>query len=842
MRACVALIVSHSFSHAKLTSHLGEQLLLRLIPVDTDPSTKLDRRAPLRNKLQAAIASLPKQEPDPTRRPGGRVSWADDAEPQDQELWGTAESPKTAEEIVKRSMVAMRKERQRKRESKQREMRATAPPRESASELNRTLRGQEDLQAAWEASTRPDMTPGVGVLRPNQLGHPIRENLAAPPMELSDAQLQLLAEVQSRGVPADRDKLYAATRKHLEQTGGDLRILPTKRQIAAHFLRRPARDHARWNTSSLNGVVGHDDYMTRPNESQSVFDAQTFRSCESGAPDHRLGEGHWLGPEVDRLPLGGAPELEAAWTASIIPQKAHVEAARRAAHRAPERGQSGVQPVRTGAKRWVHDHDVAPGLQAPHDDDWAHRQTGADMSTHNHFSELVRAQNRNMDHVAHIVDNWRAELQLLNRGGLRDRAVAAGISIAQFEEVEGMFDRRNSHHRKAAVIDLIINSLKVNYFERERFDRESGVVSPPVQSRMRSSHSGRLSETATVVRDVQELRRAIASKTGSKVVELAAGVSFVLADTSLLIRRSLHLRAPVAANTQQPRLITRGLGFPAIEASGSGCKVVLEGLRVETGGGRSQGAAMRVVGGCSLSAQDCVFHGSVVASGQQTSVHIVRSTLEHSPAAGLSVTDGAYGLLEDSEVKEAGGDGVYVSGDGKAAEVRRRKDETDTGSPQEASQAAEAELEELWQQAIKYSLTNDREVASMRRNVQQGRYTVLHYMKNWRRLLQKVEHGCTGAHCLVCRRDIVRQNLYGEETETLLVIKRSAVSKSAWNSIWIANGGRLVLQGGLLGNSVVDCGRRDFVCSSGGQLDGLTDKAGNPLTKEELAEVVHTIE
>jgi hypothetical protein len=160
-RACVALPLSQPLPHTALTSHRGEQLLLRLIPVDTDPSTKLDRRAPLRNKLRAAIASLPKQAPDPTRRrPGAGVSWADDAEPQDQELWGTAESPKTAEEIVKRSMVALRKERQRKREGKQREIRATAPPRESASELNRTPRGQEDLQAAWTASTRPYITPG----------------------------------------------------------------------------------------------------------------------------------------------------------------------------------------------------------------------------------------------------------------------------------------------------------------------------------------------------------------------------------------------------------------------------------------------------------------------------------------------------------------------------------------------------------------------------------------------------------------------------------------------------------------------------------------------------------
>ena len=334
-----------------------------------------------------------------------------------------------------------------------------------------------------------------------------------------------------------------------------------------------------------------------------------------------------------------------------------MEAARRAAQRAAERGEPGGQlALRTGAKRWVHDHDVAPGRPAPHDDDWADRQTGADVSTHTHFSELVRAQHRNADHMAQLVDSWRAELQLLNRGGLRDRAAAAGISIAQFEEAEGTFDRKNSHHRKAAVIDLIIKSLKANYFERERLGQEGGVVPPRVQSRLRSSglgSSGRLAETATVVRDVKELRRAVASTTGSSLVELAAGVSFVLADSSLLIRRSLQLRAPREASTgAQPRLITRGLGFPAIEASGSGCRcvtlsvslclslsislylsvcvsvvygyicvarsrVLLEGLRVETGGGRSQGAAMRVVGGCSLSARDCVFHGSVVASGQQ---------------------------------------------------------------------------------------------------------------------------------------------------------------------------------------------------------------------------------
>ena len=35
-----------------------------------------------------------------------------------------------------------------------------------------------------------------------------------------------------------------------------------------------------------------------------------------------------------------------------------------------------------------------------------------------------------------------------------------------------------------------------------------------------------------VVRDVKELRRAVASKTGSEVVELAAGVAFVLTDES----------------------------------------------------------------------------------------------------------------------------------------------------------------------------------------------------------------------------------------------------------------------------------------------------------------------
>ena len=32
-------------------------------------------------------------------------------------------------------------------------------------------------------------------------------------------------------------------------------------------------------------------------------------------------------------------------------------------------------------------------------------------------------------------------------------------------------------------------------------------------------------------------------------------------------------------------------GFPAVEASGSGCQVVLQGIRIETGGGRSKGAA-----------------------------------------------------------------------------------------------------------------------------------------------------------------------------------------------------------------------------------------------------------
>ena len=289
---------------AAMPDSMLQELLLRLIPVDTDPSTKLDRRAPLRQKLRDAIASLPKPTQEPRRRSSGGVSWADDAEPKDHELWGTADNPKSAEDIVKRSMVSMRKQRQQKREAKQREMREAGPRRPSSGEPSRTPQAQEHLQAAWEASTRPGITPGVGVLRPNQLGQPIREDLAVQPPDLTDEQQSLLAEVQKRyGVPAHRDKLYMAARQHLEQTGGDLGTLPTKRQIAVHFLRHPVRDHARWNTSSLNGVLGHDEYMTHPRESEP--DSHTQVPEERNVPDHRLGKGVWLGPEVDRLPLGG---------------------------------------------------------------------------------------------------------------------------------------------------------------------------------------------------------------------------------------------------------------------------------------------------------------------------------------------------------------------------------------------------------------------------------------------------------------------------------------------------------------------------------------------------------
>lgn len=36
-------------------------------------------------------------------------------------------------------------------------------------------------------------------------------------------------------------------------------------------------------------------------------------------------------------------------------------------------------------------------------------------------------------------------------------------------------------------------------------------------------------------------------------------------------------------------------------------------------------------------------------------------------------------------------------------------------------------------------------------------------------------------------------------------------------------------------------GRRDFVSSSGGEIEGLTDDGGNPLSEEEQAKVVHMI-
>jgi hypothetical protein len=463
------------------------ELLLRLIPPDVDPSTKLDRRMPMRDKLRDAIASLPKSGVESRRRSGGGISWADeDAEPQDEQLWGTADKPKSAEEIVRRSMTDLRKQRQRKREGKQREARQDGPPRNASGGAGGAPRDQEHLRAAWEASTRPGITPGVGLLKPNQVGQPIRETLAVQPAELTDGQKALLAEVQSKyNVPNDRDRLYAATRQHLEQAGGDYRALPSKRQIACHFLRNPVPDHARWNTSSLNGVLGHNEYMQRPPSPTDSSDAPTGKR---GARDHRLGKGSWLGPELDRLPLGGAPELEAAWNASVGPPKAQVVAARRAAARAAERGDSGQRERRgrSGERRWVHDHDVPRGEPALHDDDWAERQIGDDMGTHTHFSELVRAQQRNEQYAREAeADPEAAAFSGRQRQPLRQsRAGSSSSSIGGGGGGGGS----------------------------------------------RGGRSQQSSETVTIVRDAKELRQAVASKTGTQVVELAAGVTFVLTD------------------------------------------------------------------------------------------------------------------------------------------------------------------------------------------------------------------------------------------------------------------------------------------------------------------------
>eukprot|EP01046_Picozoa_sp_COSAG06_P090358 COSAG06_NODE_36686_length_444_cov_0.739130_2_plen_66_part_01 len=46
----------------------------------------------------------------------------------------------------------------------------------------------------------------------------------------------------------------------------------------------------------------------------------------------------------------------------------------------------------------------------------------------------------------------------------------------------------------------------------------------------RGGRSQQSSETVTIVRDAKELRQAVASKTGTQVVELAAGVTFILTD------------------------------------------------------------------------------------------------------------------------------------------------------------------------------------------------------------------------------------------------------------------------------------------------------------------------
>ena len=212
---------------------------------------------------------------------------------------------------------------------------------------------------------------------------------------------------------------------------------------------------------------------------------------------------------VENAVWTGAPELEAAWIASVGPPKAQVEAARRAAQRAAERGESGhwIRLGRTKEKRWVHDHDVPIEDIQPHDDEWTHRQTGEDVPAREHSSELMRAQKRNEDHMTELVDSWRAELQSLKRLGLRDRAMAEGISIAEFEETEGMFHLKNSHHRKAAVIDLIIKRLKANYLHREDAGVSGGhrgsSTQPRVSSRttMRSNHfdnDGQAAETPTV--------------------------------------------------------------------------------------------------------------------------------------------------------------------------------------------------------------------------------------------------------------------------------------------------------------------------------------------------------
>ena len=520
------------------------ELLIRLIPLDIDPSTQLDRREPMRLKLKSAIDTLTNPAEERRRKSDGGISWADDAELADEDL------DISAEQIVRRSQMALRKQRQQKREDTQREVREANGPRDASKGKGWAPRGEGHLAAAWEASIKPGITPGVGLVQTSQIGRPMRES--------------------------------------------------------------------RWNTSSLNGVLGHDEAMLRPPSASSNADRRP--TGKPGQHDHRLGKGHWLGPEVDRVPLGGAPELEAAWIASVGPPKYQVVAARNAQQYAKEHGEEGhwVREGRTEKKRWVHDHEISREHPVPHDDNWANAVTGDDMDAHGHFSELHRAQARN-----------------------------------------------------------------ARWVKADEEEREAAYFGQPPPARGRGGRSSRMSggddrpqEEVAIVRDAAELRKAVAKRHGAPTVELAAGVVFILQGKPLAIKRSVLLRGPAEggkkASGSQPKLVSRGAGFVAVEASGVGVRVVLDGLRVETGGGRSQGAALKVTTGCSLTASYCTFTGSVAACGQQTVLHLLRSKVVESPYAGFSVTDGAHGVLSDSSVEGSCGDGLYVSGDGVVAEQRRR--------------------------------------------------------------------------------------------------------------------------------------------------------------------------
>ena len=169
-----------------------------------------------------------------------------------------------------------------------------------------------------------------------------------------------------------------------------------------------------------------------------------------------------------------------------------------------------------------------------------------------------------------------------------------------------------------------------------------------------------------VVRDAPELRRAVGGKDGAPVVELS-GVEFILAGKPLRIGRSLRLVGQGVA-----RLVAQGGGFVAVEVSG-GCKVEMQQVLIESGGGRSQGAAIKVSRGATLAAQRCTVRGSVAVTGEGSSLQLSFCQVLDSPFAGVTVEAGAEALVADSTIERSSGDGLYASGPKTVAQLERSK-------------------------------------------------------------------------------------------------------------------------------------------------------------------------